>query len=498
MKYFYMLSLYFFLQPFSPLFSQVLNDSISDRVKEHAEHYQFRSEDWAGRFNKDFAKLLGASGDNVSIGSFASLDLVNPKFNFNGAVPIVRNDDRKPISIISIGGQGSLDADNIAYVFSNRKKSSAGSITLAYHFGLRFENLMTGLGGTSLMLLNEYTVEGKKSFSYSQLQIKRADLGNQISKYQAEVENLNIRNIELSKRVVALKNDIDNIKGWYYRNQTNAVDIKNLNEYTKQHGQAIDSTSMNSIQIKKNEFLIDSLKAEQSYISADIPRRNSINQVTAVGISRARNDLFFYRYALKWWSLDFSYSRNKIFLYDSLAPYLQRISPKTFNLISAGFGRTYYRKDQLHQYTFLVKVGLSYSRAVNMEFYDTIPISEEVVSKDSLGTTTRKTVTNYSVYTDAIQVTDRVRLYGDAFLFLNNSAIGLHIFPEFVSISPGGQMFNFGAGVVTSLRNQKKDVPLINLELFGKFHEIGKGKSNRIFPETFLLGIKFSLPFNFF
>lgn len=480
------------------LFSQQTDNNSNDQVLKNIDESTFNVEDWRERLNHDFAKLMGAAGENMNIGSFASLDLVNPKFNFNGAIPVSSKNLTKPISILAITAQGLIDADNIGHIFSNRKKSSSGSVGVAYHFGVRFSPPVIGEEELSLIKIKDQSIKGKRDLAYDQLILRRSQLKNQITKFVTQIVNYNAINTKLNIRIDILDSLITEFTVQIQQDDFKSSKVDSVKKYTKELSDTYDLILSNLGSIRNNQFKVDSLNVELLYTDADGERENLINREAGSAILKARNEAFLYKYSLNWWSVEVTYGRDNIFVYDPLLSYHQRISPKTYNLFSSSLSYNFYRQDKLSNLTFLVRASLGYSKTVNTDFYNTTPITEEFVDKDSLGTTTRKTVTNYYVYTDKILSANRMRLFVDSFLFLNSSQLGIHVFPEVVSLRSDKYLINCGAGIVAAFRNRKKDVPLINLELFAKFYEIGVSEESKELLHNLTLGVKLSTPFNFF
>jgi hypothetical protein len=138
------------------------------------------------------------------------------------------------------------------------------------------------------------------------------------------------------------------------------------------------------------------------------------------------------------------------------------------------------------------------SKDNNASLFSTTDINQEVAVKNAGGDTTSKITKKYSVYTDPITEAKSWSLFLNFYLISLNNSTALHIYPTYNIFDEGKNNFNTGIGYVISLKNSKKDAPVINAEGYVEFQDVfNELNSASPFIKRNEIGIRFTLPFNF-
>jgi hypothetical protein len=173
---------------------------------------------------------------------------------------------------------------------------------------------------------------------------------------------------------------------------------------------------------------------------------------------------------VNWLSLVFNWNRYAFRTYNGSLPYSQALSKIDTSGFSAGLQFNFYKFDSLFKKSRLFNIALLYKRTNNLEDLSTSKLTEETLVPN--GSTTRKSSTEYNVYTDPVELYNTVQLPVNYYRFFGKDlSFGWHAFGLADWRSTKKQIYNVGAGFIFGL-NSASSKRLFNIEIFAEYKDI--------------------------
>lgn len=94
-----------------------------------------------------------------------------------------------------------------------------------------------------------------------------------------------------------------------------------------------------------------------------------------------------------------------------------------------GLAFNYYSENNLNRFSFLFNGGFKFYKDNNTSKLSTTAITQEVVTKNSSGDTTRKISKTYNAYTDKIDDMQAFELFSNFYLLKGSRRASIHLFP---------------------------------------------------------------------
>lgn len=440
--------------------------------------------------NKSISKFL--TGQQNTIANFASFDPSNSKFLLNGVLSL-KDSTKRNMNLLSFSIAGGLIDGNATTLFSDKKLNTDVNIDLKFHIvsnwnkRIHFFRTEREKKETKFKAIRQDSVLGRQKF---ELSISEPWLQKQREALQWKFETIRNEYSELEQKYSIVRDSITNIRATPNPNQ---IRLK----YFSDSAQSL----VKKINAKFNERFacqsqIDSLNLIDSTTINRLEREfnRQIQKTTNEKLLNAELEAKVNALQYSWFSILAGFNRRKYYTYYSTLPFSNRLTKNSLDGFNVGLEWNYLFQGYLIQRTHYFNVGFVNRRYNNLDDLSTTEVEQEI--KNSSTDTTRKITKKYASFTDPVENFRSWFLYSNYYLFWGKSyKTGIHIFPEYEIRNNGTNLFNTGFGFIVSLKDEKKDKNILNIETYTRFLDIGNQlKTEDKFYERLEIGIRVGLP----
>lgn len=452
--------------------------------------------------NRKLNGLVSGQPNGTIIGNYAAFDPIGGSFTFKGTMAFDKHSDSnnitkdyfdKPakVSFLSFKLQGDIVDGSYASLFSNSKLNTNASLELQYHF-------LIGKLPPIKIFGSEYLIaEAKKQAAFSELAAKRMLMDSNYLVIQRDYltrmkniarDSISIKQHELDSIIALLSGPSKNVPDSSGKWKKKADELMAFIDAakTEEISKKIKIDSINNV---LNDFAGYSVVAGNALAKEAVKKRWQIENNFSVV------QLHF------WWLTAIGGgSRMDYYTYDPTVPFSQGIVKQNMDAWKIGLAINYYSENNLKRVTYLINGGFKIYKDNNTSQFSTTGITQEVVTKNATGDTTRKISKQYNAYTDAIEEVQVVELFSNFYLLKGNRRGAIHIYPSYQHYYRGkGNYLNTGIGYLVSFINSKKDQPVINVEGYAELKDLTNYvKMENHFWKRAEIGIRFAVPFNLF
>ncbi|MBE9461648.1 hypothetical protein ACFP1I_30500 [Dyadobacter subterraneus] len=201
---------------------------------------------------------------------------------------------------------------------------------------------------------------------------------------------------------------------------------------------------------------------------------------------------------LNWLSAVLNWNRKTYRTYNNALAFDSSIVKNSFNGMTLGLQANFYTFNRPFRKSSLLTIGLLYKKNINLDDLSTSRLVDETVIIN--GSTSRKTSTEYNVYTDPIENFSSWNVPVDYYRFFGKDLnFGWHAYALAALRSDKKQLYDVGAGFILGL-NSSGAKRLLNIELFVTYKDIKKDvfKDDLSGWKQLQLGVSAAIPFMIF
>jgi hypothetical protein len=198
---------------------------------------------------------------------------------------------------------------------------------------------------------------------------------------------------------------------------------------------------------------------------------------------------------IHWLSAIVNWNQLRYRTYYNTLPFEQALTKIDTNGHTFGLQANFYKFYKPVAKARLFNLALLFKKTTNLEELSPSKLINEVMVVD--GTTTRKSVKEYSVYTDSVERYNTVQLPINYYRFFGKDLqFGWHAFGMADWRDNGKQVYDLGAGFIFGL-NSAGAKRLFNIELFAKYRDLKREivKEDEEGWKQFSFGISVAVPF---
>lgn len=463
------------------------------KKKEKVDRQAYLSKEGLNRLlNLKFGNIVTGQSNNTSIGSYASLDPVNGSFVFKGSFGVGKNKDSAQISYLTFRLEGGLISDSYAALFTNSKLNTSGLLEGQYHFRLSKSSITyyySDKARIHLVMLMDSIDHDQKIKALMVVDSKRsAFLEEQNFLYsfnRAELQTNQHRfdSVKAERKMAFDKGDF--------------ASVRKLNAVTDSINLLVTKGEVALLQLEKvrdSVRFVDSneifLRNAQKKIINDAYEQKKIQTELGVPFSKVH---------LSWLTVIGGMSRKDFYTYDSTLAFSSRISTQNLGTFRIGLAYNYYAENNESKRATFINIGLLRYKDNNTSVLSTQTISQESVTKNAAGDTTRKISKQYNAFSDPIVESHVWSIFGNCYFVQKGKGQSFHVYPSVDIYDKGKTLSNLGLGYVVSFKNAKKDQPIINAEGYVQFQDLFNELDKKAgFWNRNEIGVRFTLPFSFF
>jgi hypothetical protein len=461
--------------------------------KEKVENQAYLSNEGLNRLlNLKFGSIVTGQSNNTSIGSYASLDPANGSFVFKGSFGVGRKQDSAQISYLTFRLEGGLISDSYAALFTNSKLNTSGLLEGQYHFRLSRSNITYYYSDKARILLvmrMDSIDHDQKIKALMVADSKRsAFLAEQDFLYSFNQTELQINqhrfdSVKADRKIAFDKGDFASVR------KLNAV-TDSINVLVTK-GEAtllqLDKVRDSARFVAKNEIF---LRNAQKKIINDAYEQKKMQTELGAPFSMVH---------LSWLTVIGGISRKDFYTYDTALAFSSRLSTQNLGTFRVGLAYNYYAENSESQRATFINVGFLRYKDNNTSLLSTQTISQESVTKNDAGDTTRKISKQYNAFTDPVVESHVWSIFSNCYFVQKGKGQSFHVYPSVDIYDKGKTLSNIGLGYVVSFKNAKKDQPIINAEGYIQFQDLFNELNKRAgFWNRNEIGVRFTLPFSFF
>ncbi|MFW0716557.1 hypothetical protein [Pedobacter sp. N23S346] len=442
---------------------------------------------WKATLNGPYATLLGSNTSVGIIGSYASLEPINGAFSFKGTIPF--GDPRKSrLSFLSISAQGELIDGNFATVFKNTKLNTTAGINLEYNFRILKENPSRSLH-----------VDGKY---FIDLELTSAARRNVTKSFEQELAKAGEKILALRENIECTNEAIEIKKNRIKEFESEMSDVSKSNKeretaFTERQKIVAELPKLQKL-IDQSEFQIDSLgyvKSDNYSLATDFGWKQL--KIDEEKKKKLQNDYKFAGYKFLWITLIVGSGKKDYFTFESTNPFADQIQNPNLATYKLGATINFYYQDQFEKKGLMINMGFQWMRDNNLSLLSTQDITQESLFKN--GDITRKVVKKYIAYTDPSKIVEyhQFGVFSNLYYIFNNGNIAAHFFPSYYKPNGGHGYVDSGAGIMFSLKDEKKEKHTLNLEAYMILSDTFNSLSttNKSWDRN-EFGVRATLPFN--
>ena len=445
--------------------------------------------------NNKFGSLVTGQSNSTNLLNYASFNPVAGSFNFNGSLPIGKDNNNSRFSFLSVKISGDLISDSYAALFQNMKLNT--NISVSGQWDIQFKK---GFHYTYLVS-EEFNFNQKRSAVEFQWSENDAKLINQTATLGSQI-NL------VASQIVVLDINLRRYRDTFERMESDLIYLRLLSPDSADQIQTkYDSVVKKKAQIdqfEKDRSLARLQKDSLIHISSDdigftIASQRKIDEERFNKIRLLEDSAAITSIKFSWVSLFASTGRKNYYSFNPLEVFANQIQKLESNPWRVGVMYNHYSERSFPKRILLWNIGIFRYEDNNLALLSTQDVVQEKVITNTLEDTTRKISKTYKAYTDEV-VTSKVWNFVSNIYFLYSSRkSGFHLYPSVDLYDKGKTLANLGLGYLASFKNTEKDKPIINAEVYIQLQDIGNAlERENNFLKRSEIGIRFALPFTFF
>lgn len=448
--------------------------------------------------NRTFGQL--ATGQNTSsLSNFGSFDPTKGAFDFNAFTPLsfAEKETSKLVPYLSLNVKGDLASDNVTKLFSNSKLNTNINANISIHFPLKIFNSISYYGTENKNLLfQKVKLQGEfdlrlleRDTTFKADTIKRNQLWALIDLQDTLIQQA-IDSSILYQDTVTIEKAKPN------------PDVRAIARLSNQIQNVIKKEFLfrrEKLRLKSEAVIIDSILGMNRAL-----RINHINRIKrdlkaefADTLTKLELNAPLTGARLSWFSVTGNFNRKKYYEYDTLQPFLDRLSKVQFNRFNLNVEWHLYIESNRRKIAHHLVLGYSRRQNNNIDDLSTSDLTQKI--KSSVNGTEREVLQKYSVYTDNIIEYKSDLIYADYYFMFKKSALSaIHLFPEYDQRNNGKKILNLGIGYIISLKDSKKEKSIINAEAYYKFLDLRNDLENESgIWERNEIGVRVGFPLQF-
>lgn len=428
-----------------------------------------------------FGQLATGQTSAGVVSNFASLDVTQGKFNFNGSLPLGNR------FFLTAALAGDID-NNIGQLFSNFKLNNNTSIDLRLNFriphGTTFyytEGDRSKLEKQQWKIQNQYLIDSSKIEGDSSIAEIKLKLLNYIK------DSLEKRIATLSTNTKSRESKFTNPDGSYTSSEPDRENFKNSLRELLQAQQLFFEAKKNYDSLK---YSIDR-KNEYYKILKDAAKKKRKEALEVSELSADWNAI-----KVQWLSLRISPTRSKFWMVDTLLPYSSQVFDTVLTNAYYGLEYSFYFYSRRQGFTHYFNIGAGFSKTDNRKKLDAYDVTD-TWKRDS-GRISRNYSSKVNAYNGVLTEDESWFFYGNYYLFFSNkTALGFHFFPDIETRKGYSPQYNVGAGLVFSFKKKGEEKTIINAEPYFRLTDLTDvlDKGSATFRRN-EIGIRVGLPFN--
>ena len=483
--------------------------------------------------NNEFKQLLNTTAD-ISAGDYASLDIANSEFNFNGSIIVNPNKKKKIHPIINIRGTAGI-TEGISSLFNSGNFSPTFGLSASYNkisskYSIQINNEDRKKYDKELLDIGRnYTRDSLNIVQAAQLtemQIERAKKQKDLKKKKDQLKKLEADGytsinkkekdeLELLESIINEKNSIrqDSLSP-----EKKYMLIKKIQEYNtaaKNIRSAVEERKKNqSDKIKEQRYSIIKTQQELTVIDNNIEdyqltiksqkqrllRQSKRDSLKSLKEEKALELIKTRGFHIKWMTYSIGVNSTGVNLMNLNAPFENQVAvDSSFIGITLDVRRSIYKKTYKNRGTNFISYGLRFSIGDNLSQLRGTRIMERrnfnALSPDDRFILSERTVFDLDQYQNNLIAAS---IYSNFYLFLFNKSTGaLHLFPEIVFAENRTGAGNLGVGYFLTFKNNSGQTPL-NMEVFYRFDDLLNSNDSELgLFSRGQLGLTFNFPFSF-
>jgi hypothetical protein len=430
---------------------------------------------------KGFTQVVTGQSEVPTLTNYAAFAPADSKFTFNGFTNIGQ------YMAVSISASGGLIDDNVGGLFSGGRLNKNSDIKGRLHFRASAPSLRYDA--------RDYQLLRKKVEKLnSEQRIKLATIYNNLDAIPIELRMFRLK-IDTANRII--RKLVADSTGLARRGFNRCAGVS----AEKCMREIMDSlTSANTAIIKERKQILqlqykrDSLLFLDSLNSLSSIPNPSLRQrylITTFGygattfrdslreeIERANRKKILAlemgipipAWNISWFTIITHWNRQIYRTYGATLPFADQIKKHDFDAFNFGIEYNRFHSDRLFRRVNYSSVSLTRNKKINLDELSTSKVTDE--STQSSGTINRKAATEYTVYTDSIEMYRSWDITGDFYQTIGSKmSMGFHLFGEAEIRDSGREVYAAGLGFFFGFNN-KADKRVVNTELSLRFNDI--------------------------
>jgi hypothetical protein len=459
--------------------------------------------------NTAFSSLVTSSTNYGEIGTYVSLDPINTAFTLKGTVPCTPGRQKNMRRQLSIEDRLNVDSACFSYLSFSL---SGNLIDKSYAQLFSNSSLNAGFSGT---VQYNFTI-GRPHFSFDEeewqvVSLKRDRLlkayrrdwqANEIAYSDSAV--LSDQSL-LQLQLVATRNRLT--QKMIQRDQLSLA-MDTLDQHDAQFAAFTDSLasikkSIVTLQatLDKTADTFDSLQLAKKYTLYGLKeyKRKLLDEKLQKDYDSIVLKAPLAKIRLVWYTLLGGVGKKSFFTFDPTLQFSSQIASNSLVTFTAGVAVNYINVNRLNRRTFLINGSVSYLRDNNLASLTTTEVDQTKKTVNAGGDTSRTITKKYNVYTDPVQSFMATNITANAYYIFGRTPLGFHLGPSVNFQNNGLNLINLTAGCILAFRNDAKDRPVVNTELYVTFKDIGDQQHlQQGFWRRNEIGLSFTVPFNVF
>ncbi len=457
--------------------------------------------------NLKFGSIVTGQSSSTAIGNYASFDPANGSFVFKGSFGIgdrlrnskdsvnntqPRNPDSANISYLTFRLEGDLISDSYAALFTNSKLNTHAALEMQYHLRLSKSGIHYFLHDSKALHLSKM-LDSIKYYQDLHLLFSAANVREEL-RHQHQI-NFQLIAYELQEN----QHKLDSV----YNRQRAAVSAADFLSVKKEIAvvdsitQLVRKKQLDTMKLNKD---IDSLTyiINNSFYLRQV-EKEKLNSEYDKKITLLEGTAHYSSLNIWWITFIAGISKKNFYTYDTSLVFSKQVAKQELGTFRLGFAFNYYREYSETNRAWFANLGVIRYKDNNTSLLSTQEITQESVTKNSVGDTTRKISRKYNVYTDIIVESQVWSVFGNWYFIQRGKQRAFHVYPSMDIYDHGENLMNLGLGYIVSFKNSKKDQPIINAEGYVQLQDIFNhlNSKQRLWNRN-EIGVRFTLPFSFF
>jgi|GEM_PF-2172489 len=445
--------------------------------------------------NNKFGGLVTGQTNSTNLINYASFSPAAGSFTFNGSIPIGKDNDESQFSFLSFKITGDLISDSYAALFQNAKLNTGVTISSQWDFRLKKGFKI------NYLLSDKFNVDMKRKL----LDFQKAENNNQLgSQKTLNPDKLALLKIHLTLNEANLKKEKETLAS--LETELNDL-VANHPEKTKEIQDLYESVLKQKgkiEEIEKDDVMSKWKRDSLSYIILNpedftTAMQNKMDNEYKTKKRLLEDSATITGIRFHWFSILAGAGKKNYYFFNPLEPFSTQMHKDHLNTWRVGLMWNYYSERSFPKRIVLINVGVFRYEDNNTALLSTQDIAQEKVIKNTLGDTTRKISKTYKAYTDSIIGSKVVNFISNFYLLYSSKKSGIHLFPSIDIYDHAKTLLNVGIGYLISFKNTEKEKTIINAEGYIQFQDLSNelDKEKGFFRRN-EMGVRFTLPFNFF